>query len=214
LRKQPDRRFLGRIRKITATRFGIFLFVIPLYFIEAFIEPFFPVTHALIGDWFALINYATMFFFGFLLISVQDAFWETVTSNRQFYLFCGIIGFSLFLSLILIFEDSILVHFTEAFLKVFNLWSWILVLFGYAAKYLNKPSKALAYFNEAVYPFYILHQTITIIAGYYIMDLSWGLFPKFTLLAISTFGGSWIIYELFIRRWKLIRPLFGMKKPK
>jgi hypothetical protein len=72
----------------------------------------------------------------------------------------------------------------------------------------------LAYSNEAVYPFYILHQTVTIIAGYFLMELSWGFFPKFMILTIATFGGSWLLYELFIRRWQLIRPLFGLKKPK
>ena len=103
-------------------------------------------------------------------------------------------------------------HFTEAFLKEFNLWSWILTLFGYAAKYLNKPGKTLSYANQAVYPFYILHQSIMMVIAYYLMDLSWGLLPKFTLMVITTFGGSWLIYEFLIRRIRIVWPLFGLKK--
>lgn len=214
LRKRPESSFISWVQKIAGRKTGLYWFLIPLYLIEAFVEPFFDVTHALIGDWFAIANYSTLFFFGFLLMVVQETFWQTVTRNRRFYLICAVLGFGLYLGLILNFEDSVAVHFTEAFLKVFNLWSWILVLFGYAAVYLNKSSRALAYANEAVYPFYILHQTITIIAAYFIIDLSWGFLPKFLYLTVATFGGSWVIYEFGIRRWKWIRPLFGLKTKK
>ncbi len=211
LHKHPENRFLLWIKNKVDNKYGIFWFLLPLYLFESLVEPFFDITHALIDDWFAIINYAALFFFGFLLISVKEQFWKTVTKHRRFYLICGLGGFTLFLSLILTFEDSVWEHFVEAFLKVFNLWSWILALFGYASKYLNRPSKTLAYANEAVYPFYILHQTITIIIGYYLMDLNWGLATKFCILAIGTFGGSWLLYEFVIRRWELIRPLFGLK---
>ena len=101
--------------------------------------------------------------------------------------------------------------FYRSFNKSFSLWSWILTLFGYASNYLNKPSKTLAYCNEAVYPFYILHQTITIILGYYLMNLQWNSFYKFSIMTIGTFLLSWVIYEFLIRRWLLVRPLFGLQ---
>ncbi len=214
LRNHPNGKFIKKVKAVVSKRTGLFWFLIPLYLMEALVEPFFEITHALIGDWFAIANYSTLFFFGFLLMTVRETFWNTVTANRRFYLYCALTGFTLYLGLIMSFEDSITVHFTEALLKVFNLWSWILVLFGYAATYWNKASRALTYCNEAVYPFYILHQTITIIAAYFIMDLSWGFLPKFLYLVIATFGGSWVIYEFGIRRWKWIRPLFGLKLKK
>jgi glucans biosynthesis protein C len=31
------------------------------------------------------------------------------------------------------------------------------------------------------------------------------------LLIVGTFGISWLIYEFLIRRWKLVRPFFGLK---
>lgn len=214
IRKHPANKFLKWVRRQVQKRLGLFWPILFLFLAEALVEPFFPVTHALVGDWFAIVNYSILFFYGFLLISVKHEFWTSVTTNRRFYLGCGLVGFTLWFVLRLLFEDSFLVHFTEAFLKVFNLWSWILALFGYASNYLNRPSKALTYANEAVYPFYILHQTITIIIGYYLMDLQWGLASKFLILAIGTFGGSWLLYEFLIRRWRLIRPLFGLKRKK
>ncbi len=211
LRKHPANILTKGIKKMLQKPLGIFILIIPLYLTEAFVEPFFPVTHALVGDWFALLYFILLFFYGFLLISAQKEFWQEMEDHRKKYLLCGLVGFSLWLALIMLFNDSIYRHFTEAFLKVFNTWSWILTLFGYASKYLNRPSFILSYANEAVYPFYILHQTITIIIAYFLMDLPWNLFSKFTLLTVGTFLGSWLIYEFGIRRWKIMRPLFGLK---
>ncbi|MFV8328482.1 hypothetical protein [Flavobacterium sp. ZS1P14] len=93
-------------------------------------------------------------------------------------------------------------------------WSWIFCFFGFGSKYLNKPNTVLAYCNEAVYPFYILHQTVTIVLGYYVMNLDWGFLPKFSFLSFGTFIISWLIYEFLIRRNFLLRPFFGLTNPK
>jgi glucan biosynthesis protein C len=214
LRNNPNNAILRTTARISNTTWGLYWFIVPLYLIEAFIEPFFEETHALVGDWFVIINSITLFFFGFLLISVKETFWKTVEENRKTYLKCGIIGFALLMFTITAFEDSYPRHFTEALIKVFSFWSWILTLFGYASRYLNKPSKTLSYCNEAVYPFYILHQTIMIILGYYLMNLQWNSFYKYSIMCVGTFLLSWVIYEFFIRRWFLIRPLFGLHNAK
>ncbi len=211
LRKHPDAKLLVRIRKLSAKAFGLYWLIFPLFLWESLLEPFFPPTHALIGDWFNIVNYITFFFYGFLLISAGNVFWENIMLYRKKYLYCGLLGFGLLTSIRLLFEDSIPVHFTEASLKIFNLWSWILCIMGYAAAYLTRRSPFLSYANEAVYPFYILHQTITIAIGYYLANLDWGFLPKFFIMVAGTFGGAWLVYEFGIRRWRWIRPLFGLK---
>ncbi len=203
--------FHSWLKQIVKNPLLIYLFIIPLYLIESLIEPFFPVTHALIGDWFTIINYIFLFFYGFLLITVKDVFWITVEKYRKLFLLIGILSFSIMLFITRYYEDTTIRHFTEAFIKVANLWSWVLALFGFASKYLNKKSKILSYCNEAVYPFYILHQTVMIIIAYYLMDLNWSLAAKSFVMITGTFGISWLIYEFFIRRWKYIRPFFGLK---
>ncbi|MBP9793526.1 MAG: acyltransferase family protein [Flavobacterium sp.] len=211
LRNHPNLRILNWITRICSTRWQLYWFIVPLYLIEAFVEPFFEETHALIGDWFVIINSGMLFFIGYLLIAVKEPFWKTVTTYRKTYLQCGLFGFTFFISIITLFEDGYTRHFIEALISVFSFWSWILTLFGYASKYLNKPSKTLSYCNEAVYPFYILHQTITVIIGYFLMNLNWNFTSKFSLMTVGTFIISWIIYEFLIRRWKIIRPLFGLQ---
>ncbi len=158
-----------------------------------------------------LIPSILLFFIGFLLISIGDIFWKTVEQNRKTYLKIALMGFASFLLLTIPFEDGVVRHFIEAFITVTTSVSWILCLFGFASKYLNQPSKILAYCNEAVYPLYILHQTITVILGYFIMNLKWVVFYKFIFLSFGTFLISWFIYEFFIRRWNLMRLFFGLQ---
>ncbi len=209
IRKRPGK-FVQWTKRFVIKPLGLYWFILPLYLWEALVEPFFDITHDLIHDWFAIINYSTLFFFGFVLISLGDTFWKSVENIKKKAL---LIGLTCFVGLIICwhFEDGYTRHFTEALFKVANLWSWILVLFAYAAQYLNRPSKTLAYANRAVYPFYILHQTVTITIAYYLMDLDWDFFPKTTILVVGTFGISWLIYDLIILRIPLLHPLFGLK---
>ncbi|MEZ4809489.1 MAG: acyltransferase family protein [Allomuricauda sp.] len=213
LRKHKTR-FVEWVKKMIQKPWGIYLFVVPLYLVESFVEPFFPITHALIGDWFMIAFNILLFFYGFVLIATGNVFWDSLANMKKKALTVGIVAFMGLLTIWLFFEDSIVIHFTEAMFKVVNIWSWILVLFAYAAQYLNRPSKGLAYANRSVYPFYILHQTITVAIAYYLMDLNWGFLPKAILLVIGTFGLSWLIYDLIILRIPWLHPLFGLKPKK
>lgn len=209
LKNKPST-FKTKITRFLQKPWALYAFVIPLYMTEAFIEPFFPVTHALIDDWFNFIFSMILFFYGFVLLLAGEVFWKSLENIRKKALVVGTIAFS---ALVLIWqlEDGYVVHFTEALLKVTNLWSWILVLLGYAAKYLNQSSHSIAYCNRAVYPFYILHQTITVGLGYALMDLNWGLAPKFTVMTLGTFLLSWLLYDFVILRIRVLHPFFGLK---
>lgn len=212
IRDNPGNDFTSFIKKNISKRpWMLFLFILPLYCYEAFLEPLFPTTHALIGDWFTLFNFITLFFYGFILISLKETFWEALDKIKGSALICGIISFTI-LYFLWPLEDTFLKHFVEAFIYVLNTWSWILTIFGYAAKYKNKKTKWLAYSNRAVYPFYILHQTVIIIIAYYIKDLDWSFLPKFMVLTVATFLICWIIYDLIILKLPFLHPFLGLKK--
>lgn len=211
LRKHQTKFVFWLKQKITSS-YGLYLFIAPLYLLEVFVEPFFDVNHALVGDWFNISFSMFLFFYGFLLICCGDTFWESLKKIKKKALVVGILAFTGQVLIWLFLEDGLVVHITEAFLKVTNIWSWILVLFGYAAKYLNRPSIGLSYANRAVYPFYILHQTITVALAYYLMDLNQSFIVKSTILVVGTFGLSWAFYHFLIRPFPCIRPLFGVKK--
>ena len=205
-------RFNLRLKKIISKPLGLYLFVGPLFLWEWGLQPFFPVTHALVGDWFTIISSITLFLFGFIIITTKECFWHSVKRYRNIYLTVGIVCFSAMVYIVNNYGDSLARHTIEAMIKVINLWSWIIALFGFAARYLNRNSSVLQCANQAVYPFYILHQTVIVIIGYYMIDLGWSPGIKASVMIIGTFGITWMIYEFLIRRWRFIRPLFGLKE--
>ncbi|WP_299171824.1 acyltransferase family protein [uncultured Allomuricauda sp.] len=211
LRRQNSK-FIEWIQKWIQKPLGLYIFIVPLYLLEVFVEPFFDITHALIDDWFNFSFSMVLFFYGFVLVRSGNMFWASLQNIKKKALALGMIAFSGQVLIWLFLEDGYVVHCTEALLKVTNIWSWILVLFAYAAQYLNKPSGKLTYANRAVYPFYILHQTITVAIAYYLIDMDWGLLPKSFILIAGTFGLSWLIYDLIILRISFLHPLFGLKK--
>jgi hypothetical protein len=89
----------------------------------------------------------------------------------------------------------------------------ILTVFALAHKFLNLQSKKLTYFNDAVYPFYILHQTFIVVIGYNLSSLSLGPVLEPILLVICTVAACFIGFEI-IRRTEPLRPCFGLKMTK
>ena len=121
LKKNPNNKLTVWLKQRVKNPIGLYVFIIPLYLVEAFIEPYFPTTHALIDDWFNFINSILFFFFGFLLITIKDIFWLTVEKYRRYFLIVGILSFAIMLFITRMYEDSYIRHYTEAFIKVANL---------------------------------------------------------------------------------------------
>ncbi len=187
------------------------LFPMVILLIPEYALGHFTITHAFIDDWYAWGLYSLLFVMGYILICSKDAFWKALDKMRFISLIIGMISFSL----LVLFADG--KHFNNSiyvwipFVKVLNMWSWIIAIFAWSSKYLNKPSKVVRYRNKAVYPFYILHQTIIVMIGYYLMNLQIHYSIKMLILVFFTFSICWLIYELLILKLTFIQPLFGVK---
>jgi len=92
----------------------------------------------------------------------------------------------------------------------------VLAFIGFGSRYLNFNNRFLGYANEAVLPFYIFHQTLIIVIGYFIIQLDLGVFPKYAIIVLTSFSAIMLLYDLGVRRCNFMRLLFGMrrKKPK
>jgi glucan biosynthesis protein C len=93
-------------------------------------------------------------------------------------------------------------------------WSWVVFILSLGAKYLNFNHKVLAYGNEAVLPFYILHQTIILLVGWYVIPLNLSIPLKYLIISPISFVLIMALYELLVRRVNAIRFLFGMRPKK
>lgn len=184
---------------------SIFLFVLPLLIVEFSLADDFPVTNAFIGDWYTLAFYFVLFVTGYILSCIDGGFWNAAIKIKFFMLLLGILSYYL-LTLVEL-NDQLYKVF-----KVINMWAWVITIFGFASQYLNKESKIIKYRNKAVYPFYILHQTIILMIGYQLMNLNLHYLLKIFIMVAGTFSITWLIYEFVILKVPLIQPLFGVKK--
>jgi glucan biosynthesis protein C len=96
----------------------------------------------------------------------------------------------------------------------FSSWCWVLAFFGFGFKHLTKNTPFVAYANEAVLPFYIMHQTVLLCVGYYVTRWPIPDLVKALTISLSSFVIILGLYELLIRRINALRFLFGMKVKK
>jgi glucan biosynthesis protein C len=90
-------------------------------------------------------------------------------------------------------------------------WCWLLAILGFGMKHLNFNTSFLKLANEAVLPFYILHYTVIVTLGYYVVQWTIPDGLKFSFIMTGSFLVSVSLYELLVRRSNLLRILFGMK---
>jgi peptidoglycan/LPS O-acetylase OafA/YrhL len=166
------------------------------------------------GGW-SLLVYIFFFIYGYLMAS-DSGFRIAIERNKTPALIIALpstilLITGLFLTSYFAFLGETLIFILGSFLRVLSSWCWLIVIMGFGGKHLNFSNSFLKYTNEAVLPFYILHQTVIVIIGYYMVDWQRGILLKYLTLFMSSFAIIILIYELLIRRIKLFRFLFGMK---
>lgn len=175
------------------------------------LEPRFPTTHALLDDWANHAHSFTILLVGYFAAK-SPAFWSGV--RRVWPLALAYVAG--FLALAACLNQLGWPDFGQAGSVAFDImtvlyaWSAILALLGLAQRFLDRDGPARRYLTGAIFPFYILHQTITVAAGYYIAQTGWGVWTQFAVLVAVTIGGCFAGFEI-IRRITPLRPFFGLK---
>jgi glucans biosynthesis protein C len=191
----------------------VYLVNVPNLLVAVLLGPHWPQTNNLISDWANLTGAFLTFLWGFIIASNSD-FLNLITRRRREFMITGLAVATLYFSA----RYSTL---TDGWPETASRWfwtllssyygmTWIFALLGYARATITKPGPWLNYATQAVYPFYIFHQTITVAIVYCVIPWSIGVWPKLAIVAFVTFAGSWILFEI-VRRFKLLRPLFGLK---
>ncbi|MEO9894274.1 acyltransferase family protein [Aurantibacter sp.] len=153
--------------------------------------------------WHGFFNGFLAFFFGYILVYSGNAFWQTVLKWRWLYTSIAILLYGL--------------RFIEfnmeapSYLMAIESICWILAVFGFGYKHLNKPSTTLSYLSKAVYPVYIIHMFVLFAGASLFLPLN--IHPTWQFIAVTIFTIliSGFIYEFIIRRISFLKPLFGLK---
>jgi membrane-bound acyltransferase YfiQ involved in biofilm formation len=155
--------------------------------------------------------YGTFFLIGYL-IGRDEGFWNELERMRVVTLAAAVVCFGLLMTRdLLVAEGSFaLADEVRALITYSNRWLWIIAIFGWGHRLLNRPSPQLSYATQAVYPWYILHQTVTIVIAANVAPYSLGPVVEPALVLGGTIAGCYVLYEFVIRRVRILQPLFGV----
>ena len=205
LREWLERRFVGLA--------VLWLPIVYLVAVRMLLALPFPSTHALVDDWYNHAVYAPVFLLGFALAGAR-APWQTIERLRWHALGFAVLGW-VFLCVWHGLDNSDALPSSVVLRRVWQLvfsaqiWLAIVALLGFARRHLNRDNAARRYLTTAVFPVYILHQTVIVVTAHALQPVRLGpLLEGFVLVLITT-AVCFLGYEA-IRRIAILRPLFGL----
>ena len=174
----------------------------------------FPPTNGLVDDWFNHALYVSVFLLG-ALIARQRGVWAAMDGLR--FVALGLaIGVWALLRIYFSLPDALVSEATMAWLQpaqrvVYALGQWtaIVAACGFARHHLNFDSAKRRYLTEAVFPVYIVHQTLIVVMEHCMKPVKMSPLSEGAVLVALTLCGSFAVFE-GVRRVNLLRPVFGL----
>jgi glucan biosynthesis protein C len=157
--------------------------------------------------------YITLFVYGFILVA-DDRFQATLDRYRWAALILSLITLAGIIVLEIVNLPTPKYSWGDILsflLRTSNTWFWLVAILGFGEHYLNRTNPFLRYTAEGSYPFYILHQTVIVIIGYFVVQGTESIAVKYLLIVITSLAATTLLYDLAVKRTNLTRFLFGMK---
>ena len=192
---------------------GPFLIITPWLIMAALRVTLFPIfgeSHDFREDWYLHVLYFSVFVFGFAIAKFQPFF------DRCMRLRWTALAIALFCwaALILYFEaypegvdppEWLLAGMRGV--RELDAWCAIIAAIGFAHRHLkNADGPIRRMLTQAIFPFYLIHQTIIVVAGHHLDELRLPLALEASLLIGATVLGCWLFYDLgrripYLRIW-------------
>jgi hypothetical protein len=206
------KRLLGGLGQFLALPGAVYLLALPVAGLLVTLNPrgFWGTRD--FGGW-PLLIYLLFFLYGFVLMA-HEGLQKRIQQQRWISLGAAVVCF--FALLVLWASRGDPVFGSARYAQVFGIfgisaWCWVLAFFGFGFKYLTQSTPFLAYANEAVLPFYIMHQTVLLVIGYFVTRWQIPDWLKSATISSTSFILIVAAYEFLIRRINVLRILFGMK---
>lgn len=186
-----------------------------LYFIPVRVGVAFTLgeTHGLFNDWLSDVMYLPCFLAGFALAGARGL-WPAAARCWKPALAVALAAYAVMLTIEIIWPEGVETPHVPAAISraamAAMMWSMVLVMLRLADTVLNRDHPWRAKLSEAVFPFYIIHQTIIVVAGFALLPLGLSSAAAFAVLLAATVAGCWLFYRLG-DMVPAVRPLIGLK---
>ena len=217
LKGESGQRLVTWMARLCERRGRILLFILPLLLVELSLRPFFPIEH----DWADFFFQMSFFILGFVLFA-DERFAQAIQRDWRIILAASIVSLALLLVTFGIGDPFTWAETptTPGFYLVWSLVTanalyWSLFVLFVGMRFLDFSNVWLQYGQQAVLPFFVIHQPVIIVIGFFVVQWSVGILPKMLVVVIGSLAVCIALYELVIRRSRPLRAIFGMtsKRP-
>jgi hypothetical protein len=184
---------------------------LPALAATAFLKLRYPETHALVKDWYAHAIYFTMYLYGWWLGNDKGV-WHELARLRWHALLLAPFAFTVYLGFDLVHSENLLTWAAFGSWPMRNLYMWLAIcaILGWSHTLLNQPFAWLPWARQAVFPWYILHQSAIILLAYWLVPLKLGPVLEPLLILSGTVATCWLGTSLLISKVNWLRPCFGL----
>ena len=197
---------------------GTWLLWLPIFLLALFrvtLYPRFPPTYALIDDAYNHAVYLPLFLAG-AAFARCPAIWDRFARQRWTALLLALGGYSVLAAFAAGLTSKAPTPETLLALQTLHRlafaamqWSAIVAAVGFARHHLDRDHPWRGTLTEAVFPVYVLHQTLIILLSQALLALRWSPALEAPVLIMGTFALSAAGYAL-VRRVDVLRPWFGL----
>lgn len=205
----PGRRLQAAFAALGGWRL-VLLPALPLVLYVEVLMPRFEETHDLLNDGFLHAQFLTVFLYGYFLAR-SERFWSELQRLRRPLAWAAAALVAVYVPLL-----KADVEYGELALVAIRaqrgllVWVVLLAILAWARHALDRPFRWLPYASEAVFPWYVIHQSATVLLAYWLVPLQLGAWREATLVVAGTLLACALGFEL-VRRVPPLRPLFGLK---
>ncbi|MGK5034733.1 acyltransferase family protein [Janthinobacterium sp. LB3P118] len=171
----------------------------------------YPETHALVRDWYAHAIYFTLFMYGWWLGN-DKGLWQELARLRWHALWLALCAFIIYQYCDKIHSEHLLTWASVGSWPMRNLYMWLAIcaILGWSHTLLNRPFSWLPWARQAVFPWYILHQSAIVLLAYWLVPLQLGPVVEPLLVLTGTAAICWLGTSLLISKVSWLRPCFGL----
>ncbi|MCS3846399.1 membrane-bound acyltransferase YfiQ involved in biofilm formation [Xanthomonas campestris] len=176
----------------------------------------FEQTHWLFDDWYNHAQYLPIFLIG-VLIAPMTSVWESLQRLRWVALLLAVCSYTLMIHTwyFSIYDDA---HPAPTTLRLLlrvlwavDPWCAIAAILGFAYRFRHADGAALRYLTAAVFPVYVLHQTIILVLAHSLKPRALPQLVESATLIVATAALCLAGYEV-IRRQRWLRPLLACQR--
>jgi glucan biosynthesis protein C len=210
--KGGGRAVFAKLGDLLALPGAAYLLALPAMLMSIFLDPDGPIMSLENAGW-SIVIYLWLTLAGFVVVS-HDGLLASIRRLRWLSLALSVV--LTVIAAILYFGGGEPVFGTSRFTLLVGLrglasWCWVVAFLGLGMRYLAFGNAFVAYANEAVLPFYVLHQTVLLCVGYFVVQWPIPDLLKWAIILLSSFTIIMVLYEFLVRRFNVLRFLFGMK---